>query len=556
MTNQQGAPEALRLADAIDPFARQSAPDHLTSKVAADELRRLHAENERLSGLCDKWNSECDEFREDNKRLAALVEAQQPAPSAAAPVVVVKAMGYGGSTGINDYLMSDGTVKAMRPAEVKWAPQPSPTPQADSAPSAAAPVGEAPLPLLVRDIAADLGTTPIQVCTALAQLGFGGHSVNMAVTPRMAQSLRAHFASPTPQADSAHVAAPADTVVLDAALRAIHQAIDLIGEPNTERLRTVRRVLRGAVVVAEDGTAPQADSQPAPVGNTGHDEADQIINRLMSSDPDFEDCMRAAMLIQREIKGPDGYPTWRDAAVAARAQADSVTAPAGGAVGIYVASRASLPERPAYWRALRAAGWPIVSTWIDEAGPGETADLRELWARIIREISSARGLVLHVETDDFPLKGALIEVGAALSLGKRVGVYAPGVVLEDHSMRPLGSWAAHPLVRLCTTLADAREWAESMLTPPAQAADSVLEDAARWRAFIGSARIRFFGWAGADLEGNKEEKNVYGEPNGNYVHFGAEFWTIHDAKTERPDVAARLLTTYADAARKQGANHD
>ncbi|PTT42980.1 hypothetical protein DBR23_02320 [Acidovorax sp. HMWF018] len=163
---------------------------------------------------------------------------------------------------------------------------------------------------------------------------------------------------------------------------------------------------------------------------------------------------------------------------AARAPADSVTAPAGGAVGIYVASRASLPERPAYWRALRAAGWPIVSTWIDEAGPGETADLRELWARIIREISSARGLVLHVETDDFPLKGALIEVGAALSLGKRVGVYAPGVVLEDRSMRPLGSWAAHPLVRLCTTLADAREWAESMSTPPAQAADSVLEDAA------------------------------------------------------------------------------
>lgn len=34
-------------------------------------LRRLHAENERLSCLCDKWNSECDEFREDNKRLAA-----------------------------------------------------------------------------------------------------------------------------------------------------------------------------------------------------------------------------------------------------------------------------------------------------------------------------------------------------------------------------------------------------------------------------------------------------------------------------------------------------
>jgi len=33
--------EALRLADAIDPFTRREAPDHLTSKVAADLLRRL-----------------------------------------------------------------------------------------------------------------------------------------------------------------------------------------------------------------------------------------------------------------------------------------------------------------------------------------------------------------------------------------------------------------------------------------------------------------------------------------------------------------------------------
>lgn len=45
MTDQ---PEALRLADAIDPFVRQFAPDHLTSKVAADELRRLHALNAEL----------------------------------------------------------------------------------------------------------------------------------------------------------------------------------------------------------------------------------------------------------------------------------------------------------------------------------------------------------------------------------------------------------------------------------------------------------------------------------------------------------------------------
>ena len=47
MTTTQGEhaqTEALRLADAIDPFTRKSAHDHLTSKVAADELRRLHAQ--------------------------------------------------------------------------------------------------------------------------------------------------------------------------------------------------------------------------------------------------------------------------------------------------------------------------------------------------------------------------------------------------------------------------------------------------------------------------------------------------------------------------------
>lgn len=68
-------PEALRLADELaQRWGENMACPELE---AAAELRRLHAENERLSGLCDKWNSECDEFREDNKRLAALVEAQQ-----------------------------------------------------------------------------------------------------------------------------------------------------------------------------------------------------------------------------------------------------------------------------------------------------------------------------------------------------------------------------------------------------------------------------------------------------------------------------------------------
>lgn len=46
--------EALRLADAIDPFVRPFAPDHLTSKVAADELRRLHAQRDALLEACKR----------------------------------------------------------------------------------------------------------------------------------------------------------------------------------------------------------------------------------------------------------------------------------------------------------------------------------------------------------------------------------------------------------------------------------------------------------------------------------------------------------------------
>lgn len=117
--------------------------------------------------------------------------------------------------------------------------------------------------------------------------------------------------------------------------------------------------------------------------------------------------------------------------------------------GVYVASRASTPERPAMWRRLRDQGHPIISTWIDEAGEGDTENLGELWKRIEREVKSAIGLVLYVEAGDFPLKGAYIEVGIALAAGIPVTVVCPGVALDPRSMRPLGSWAKHPLVWFC-----------------------------------------------------------------------------------------------------------
>ncbi len=125
-------------------------------------------------------------------------------------------------------------------------------------------------------------------------------------------------------------------------------------------------------------------------------------------------------------------------------------------VGIYIASRASLPERSAAWRQLRDAdGWKITCTWIDEAGVGESSDLGLLWVRIEAEIASSGYLILYVEPEDFPLKGALIEVGMALAHRLPIRVVAPGVVLDPTSFRPLGSWVRHPLVRFCHTMEEA-----------------------------------------------------------------------------------------------------
>lgn len=114
--------------------------------------------------------------------------------------------------------------------------------------------------------------------------------------------------------------------------------------------------------------------------------------------------------------------------------------------GVYVASRASVPERGAMWRKLRAEGWPIISTWIDEDGEGATADFGDLWQRIEREVTSAAALVLYAEPADFPLKGAYIEVGMALAARRPVFLVLPGVEVSGRAMRPIGSWIAHPLV--------------------------------------------------------------------------------------------------------------
>lgn len=132
----------------------------------------------------------------------------------------------------------------------------------------------------------------------------------------------------------------------------------------------------------------------------------------------------------------------------------------------YTASRASIPERAAMWRRLRDGGVEVTSTWIDEAGEGQSACLTNLWARIAFEVSAADFLILYAEKNDFPLKGALIEVGMAVGNGKRVLVVVPDVELEPRSLRPLGSWAMHPLVTFHRSIRHALDHAYAVYGAP------------------------------------------------------------------------------------------
>jgi hypothetical protein len=113
-------------------------------------------------------------------------------------------------------------------------------------------------------------------------------------------------------------------------------------------------------------------------------------------------------------------------------------------IKIYIASKTKHADK---WRKLRAKGHDIISTWIDEAGQGESKDLADLAERCINEAKSADRLILYCESEDF-LKGALVEVGAALGAG--VPVYVVGYC--DSVVSALNN---HPLWKDCLSLNEA-----------------------------------------------------------------------------------------------------
>ena len=82
---------------------------------------------------------------------------------------------------------------------------------------------------------------------------------------------------------------------------------------------------------------------------------------------------------------------------------------------IYTASKTAHAEK---WRALRH-DHDVTASWIDQAGERHAADYSELAARCITDIESADILLLYCEPGEL-LKGALIEAGIALALGKQI----------------------------------------------------------------------------------------------------------------------------------------
>jgi hypothetical protein len=115
--------------------------------------------------------------------------------------------------------------------------------------------------------------------------------------------------------------------------------------------------------------------------------------------------------------------------------------------GIYIASKA---KHGWMWLNLRATGLPIISTWINESEPGQTDDWSDLWSRNLTEASSASAIVVYNEPGE-RMKGALVEVGAALARGVPVFWYGPRHDPEGKEY----TVARYPLVRVCGSLGQA-----------------------------------------------------------------------------------------------------
>jgi hypothetical protein len=94
---------------------------------------------------------------------------------------------------------------------------------------------------------------------------------------------------------------------------------------------------------------------------------------------------------------------------------------------VYVASKAKFWP---WWQALRSAGLPITSSWIDwERNIDNTEPDDDEWrahsAKSLEQAAAADIVLLYVDREDVRHFGSLLEAGAALGAGKWVYLVAP-----------------------------------------------------------------------------------------------------------------------------------
>lgn len=114
---------------------------------------------------------------------------------------------------------------------------------------------------------------------------------------------------------------------------------------------------------------------------------------------------------------------------------------------------ASTLDHAGHWRAL-ARNWPEIefcASWIrqDFFSEADPEACRKAWLRDMHDISQCDVLMVYGQWGEI-LRGALVESGVALALGK------PVVVMDEHES--YGTWQFHPgVIRLCSFV-QARDW--------------------------------------------------------------------------------------------------
>lgn len=113
---------------------------------------------------------------------------------------------------------------------------------------------------------------------------------------------------------------------------------------------------------------------------------------------------------------------------------------------VYIASKIRYAP---VWRELYShsdihivSRWPFLETQVDD----RPTNCRKFWQDDFTDVSSADILILFAEEGE-NLRGALVEVGIALGLGKHI------IVIGDH--KDHGTWWHHPQVKKVINLEQA-----------------------------------------------------------------------------------------------------